>query len=263
MKVLSHKRTLDFRAEDVYGQVSQTKKGPFQMEQKTVNRATLATRKEAYRLWFEFLKLAQSSTNRSVREAFAASSQFYAPWNMQHNDRFDPWWRTHQHLFDEKYTIRMLTACEAPLDPNALVVEIPLTKSPTELTKAVSALIVKAHAALERKSRKAKRLTSARYRLSEESEPKLRAVRTMLYVYRDIYLKELIATRKAPKGIGLLDAIRHYRDTAKKRDRNLDWVDRERSEADDNRPLRNARRYIQKAEAIVLNVARGEFPGKY
>jgi hypothetical protein len=263
MKALSHKRTLDFRAEDVYGQVSQTKKGPFQMEQKTVNRATLAVRREAYRLWFEFLKLAQSSTNHRVREAFAASSQFYAPWNMKDNDRFDPWWRTHQHLFDEKHTVRVLTAGEAPLDSTALVVEIPLTKSPTDLMKEVSVLIMKAHGAIERKSRKTKRLPRARYRLSEESEPKLRAVRTMLNVYRDVYLKELIATGKAPKGIGLLDSIRHYRDTAKKRDLNLNWVDRQRSEADDNRPLRNARRYIQKAEAIILNVAKGEFPGRY
>ena len=27
--------------------------------------------------------------------------------------------------------------------------------------------------------------------------------------------------------------------------------------------MRNLRRWIQKAEAVVLNVARGEFPGEY
>jgi len=67
----------------------------------------------------------------------------------------------------------------------------------------------------------------------------------------------------ALKGQKLLDAIRSYRDTSKNKDRNLDWVDRERNEVDDNRQLRNARRYIQKTEKIILNVARGEFPGKY
>ena len=29
------------------------------------------------------------------------------------------------------------------------------------------------------------------------------------------------------------------------------------------RPMRNLRRYIQKAENVMLNVARGEFPGIY
>jgi len=104
---------------------------------------------------------------------------------------------------------------------------------------------------------------TARSRLTAGSEPKLDHVRTMLNVYREVYLARTSQTGKALKGIKLLDAIRSYRDAAKKKDRNLDWVDRERNEADDNRQLRNARRYIQKAEAIVLNVAKGEFPGSY
>jgi hypothetical protein len=35
------------------------------------------------------------------------------------------------------------------------------------------------------------------------------------------------------------------------------------SDGDKVRAMRNLRRYIQKAEKVVLNVARGEFPGKY
>jgi hypothetical protein len=235
------------------------------MEQPTTNRAKLAARKEAFRLWFEFLKLARArkSHDRAVRDALAASEAFYAPWDMDHASSFDVWWKAHQHLFGEKFAVRALASGEAPHDPTALIVEIPLTKSPTELTKDVSALIVKAHAALERKTRKTKKRATARYRLTAGSEPKLDHVRTMLNVYREVYLAQTSPTGKALKGIKLLDAIRSYRDAAKKKDRNLDWVDRERNEADDNRQLRNARRYIQKVEAIVLNVAKGEFPGSY
>jgi len=37
-----------------------------------------------------------------------------------------------------------------------------------------------------------------------------------------------------------------------------------RAGADDKiRAIRNLRRYIQKAEKVVLNVARGQFPGEY
>jgi len=233
------------------------------MEQLTVNRATLARRKEAYRLWFEFLKLARSTKTCPITEALSASRQLYAPWDMEFADRFDPWWRGHQHLFNEKHSVRVLLPGALPADPNALVVEIPLTKSPTDLTKEVSALIVKAHAALERRSRKTKKLATARYKLTDGSEPKLAHVRTMLNVYRNVYLKMRHADGTALKGQKLLDAIRSYRDTSKNKDRNLDWVDRERNEVDDNRQLRNARRYIQKTEKIILNVARGEFPGKY
>jgi hypothetical protein len=32
---------------------------------------------------------------------------------------------------------------------------------------------------------------------------------------------------------------------------------------DKERAMRNLRRYIQKAETVVLNVARGQFPGEY
>ena len=32
---------------------------------------------------------------------------------------------------------------------------------------------------------------------------------------------------------------------------------------DKERAMRNLRRYIQKAEKVVLNVARGQFPGEY
>ena len=37
----------------------------------------------------------------------------------------------------------------------------------------------------------------------------------------------------------------------------------EHNDEDKIRAMRNLRRYIQKAEQVVLNVARGQFPGEY
>lgn len=51
-------------------------------------------------------------------------------------------------------------------------------------------LIQAAFAARERTKKKGNKKPSAYYRLSEGSEPKLLAVREMLSVYRDVFLKD-------------------------------------------------------------------------
>jgi pimeloyl-ACP methyl ester carboxylesterase len=231
------------------------------MEKRSGSR--LANRKEAYRLWFEYLKLARLSTTREVKSALLVSGPFYAPWQIETAGKFDEWWKTHGHLFEEKYVVRELKQGETPLDPNALLVEIPLTKSPTDLTKAVKDLIQSAWDAQAKEHRKGKKKPSAFYHLSEGSEPKLLAVREMLTVYRDVYLKH-----PNLKGEKLLEQVHKYYEGRK----NKRWakiptplmMTAGRRDPDDlARAMRNLRRYIQKAELVVLNVARGKFPGPY
>ena len=228
-----------------------------------MEKSSLADPKEAYRLWFEYLKLARGSSLQEVKSALLVSQPFYAPWEMDKADNFNVWWKTHAHLFEEKYVVRSLKEGEPPNDPTALIVEIPLTKSPTELTKAVKAIIQSAWDAQELKNKKAKKKPSAYYRLSEGSEPKLIAVREMLSVYRNVYLRS-----PKVKGEKLLNAVHRYYEGRK----NKKWakvptplmLTKGREDADDlARAMRNLRRYIQKAEKVVLNVARGRFPGAY
>ena len=40
----------------------------------------LSSRRENFRLWFEYLRLAKKSTNRKVIEALKRSALFYEPW---------------------------------------------------------------------------------------------------------------------------------------------------------------------------------------
>ena len=103
-------------------------------------------------------------------------------------------------------------------------------------------------------------VASARYHVTEGSEPKLRAVREMLTIYRDVYLKDTSLI-----GRDLLKAIEtHYQ---KRKRREYAKVPMALVipgfNADISSPMRNLRRYITKAEKIVLNVAKGQFPGKY
>ena len=82
-----------------------------------------------------------------------------------------------------------MTAGEIPNDPDALVVEIPLTQSPTDILKKLRPIIQTAFDRQERQQRKSKKKATAKYRLTDGSEPKLDAIREMLSVYRDVALK--------------------------------------------------------------------------
>ena len=227
------------------------------MEKK--RKANLAARKEAFRLWFEYLKIARLSKDAKVKSAMVVSEPYYRPWEMDKAEKFDPWWKIHGHLFEEKFVVRQLKAGEAPLDQNALLIEVPLTQSPTILTKNVKAIIQAAFEALERTERKGKKTPTAYYRLTEGSEPKFDAVREMLSVYRDVHLKN-----PKLKGEKLLEAThRYYLGRKNKKWAKVPMALMFNHEDEKVRTMRNLRRYLQKAEQVVLNVARGQFPGEY
>ena len=115
--------------------------------------------------------------------------------------------------------------------------------------------------AKEQASIKSKKNPTAQFQLTAGAEPKLTAVREMLTVYRDVYLKN-----QDLRGKRLLNAVeQHYLGRKNKRwakipkALNLDANANEKAIFD---VLRNMRRYINKAEQVMLNVAKGEFPGK-
>ncbi len=219
----------------------------------------LAARKEAFRLWFEYLRIANFSKDTKVKAALIVSEPYYRQWEITKASKFDTWWKTHGHLFEEKFFVRELKAGEAPLDPDALLIEVPLTQSPTILTKKAKELIQAAFDARERTERKGKKKPTAYYQLTEGSEPKFDAVREMLSVYRDVYLKH-----QKLKGEKLLEAThRYYLGRKNKRWAKIPMALMYDSDGDKIRAMRNLRRYIQKAEKVVLNVARGQFPGEY
>jgi hypothetical protein len=226
----------------------------------TPSKSRLAARKRAYRLWFEYLKVARSKPKKEVKSALLVSKPFYAPWELDDAADFNLWWPDHWHLFEETYSVRELQPGEPPHDPNALLIEVPLTKSATILAKKVKELIQDAYARQAKTQRKGKTKPTAYYHLTEGAEPKFNAIREMLFIYRDVYLKN-----RTLRGSDLLEAAhRYYLGRPNKR-----WAkipiqfQHDGTPIDKIRAMRNLRRYIQKAEKVVLNVARGEFPGRY
>ena len=223
-------------------------------------KAPLATKREVFRLWFEYLQVARASSDPTVKSQLIASSIYYAPWEMDKAGKFDSWWKDHSHLFEEKFMIREMDHGEIHHDPEALVVEIPLTQSPTDIIKKLKPIIQTAFDKRESKSKKSKKKASARYRLTEGAEPKLIAVREMLSIYRDVHLKN-----PALKDKKLLTAIHnYYKSRTQKRWQKIPMsLHVDTFQEDEMRALRNMRRYLQRARTIVMNVAKGNFPGKY
>ena len=167
--------------------------------------------REAYRLWFEYLKLAHSSADPEVKRALAARADFYEPWGDVTGVRFDDWWRDHGHLFEERRQVRRLARRQAPSDPDAIAIEVPLTPSMLTIMRQVRAVVREAREGRVRGARRTR--PAATYRLTEGAEPRFRALRDSLTVYREVYLRCLKDPKprgKEPRGKMLLDAAHAY-----------------------------------------------------
>jgi hypothetical protein len=90
-------------------------------------------------------------------------------------------------------------------DPEALVLEIPLTRSATAIIKQIRPLLEYAIAAHAKSARKGKLQPTASYRLTAGAEPKLIAIRESLTIYREVCLKNT-----GLKGHKLLNAVHAY-----------------------------------------------------
>jgi hypothetical protein len=206
----------------------------------------LTARRENYRLWFEYLRLAMKSTDRKVIEALKRSAHFYEPWGDIESEKFDAWWKRAGHLFEERYVVRKLGPNEQPSDPKSLVVEVPLNQSPTKLARLVKPIIEEAWAEQNKESkRKNKTVASASCHLTVGAEPKLRTIREMLTVYGNVYLKN-----SHLQGRELLEAIdTYYKKRKQKRFAKVPMaLSLPGTNTDIDTPMRNLRRYITKAE---------------
>lgn len=216
--------------------------------------------KEAIRLWYEYLQLARKIADPLVIAALQGSIDFYAPWQVENHPHFNDWWKQKKSLFADTSVVRIL-APEDPPDEGSVVIQVPLNKSLTGLLADIRAVLGTECERRHRTGRKSKRSRTASYTLTNGAEPRLVALREMLTCY-GVFL----AHNPRLKGEDLLMAAHsHYLKRKSERWRKVPTAllyDPANPE-DKARAMRNLRRYIQSAEKIVLNVARGQFPGDY
>ena len=156
----------------------------------------------------------------------------------------------------DKDSVRSLARGELPTDPQALIVEIPLTQSPTVLIKRVPEIITEASATQQRASRK-KMTSQYQFRPLELNRSLRQFEKCSPYIATSI---SSILTRR---GKALLHEMRaFYLNRKQKRFAKIpEQLDDTTEKLEDR--MRNLRRYISKAQRVMLNVASGQFRGKY
>jgi hypothetical protein len=218
------------------------------MKKKSSN---LLIRKENYRLWFEFYKLCCLSDDLVVKSNLKHSKNFYDQWDDVINAKFDDWWKTHSKLFEQP-VVKVVKSEDEMESPYGILIEVPLNQSVTETLSQLKDILMKE----QKSSTKKKKVTLiGRYQLTEGSEPKLKTIRSVLNVYRDVYLKN--DRPKIPKLLPMV--VEYYK--GKKRMTLPHTLDESQNDLDN--VLRNLGRWMKWGETIMLNVSNGEFPGKY
>lgn len=242
----------------------------------------LTIKKEAYRLWFEYLKLALLLIDPSfktkdkkllgfivkINTAYSKRKDIYKDWHVTKDTNFNTWWDSHSTLFEEKSNVRQILPGHTLSSNNTILVEIPLNRSATEISKRVMDIVIDAQAlAGLRTNKKTKVVASASFQVSTGSEPKVKVLNDMLIVFRDVY-----KNNPKLKGTKLVEAIHSFYEKRRKgfnsppknlKEDNGTKVHRPNDKSIPETFKRTANRYIKNAAQILENVAAGEFPGKY
>lgn len=219
---------------------------------------TIVTRKEFYRLWFEFYKMSLHSPDPKIRRRLDGSLKIYYQWGDVKNSHFDDWWKKHEDLFEEE-SIRVLTKNDSIEFDNHIVLQIPVNQSVSDLIKDVRTVLNREHK-LKNSRKKNKSIFTKKFSLAEGSEPKLIVLKDVLYVYRDVYLK--YPNLKGKKFREQVYAF--YLSNFKKRTLIPPTIYLgSNTKQESQRVNRNLRRWIDWGKKIQLNVLNGEFPGEH
>jgi len=221
----------------------------------SMNKKTpLTADKELFRLWYEFYRLALTSTDRDATKAVKKSKSFYKDWQVDPSEPFDPWWAKHRHLFEQRDFVRVLEDGDKRSE-GSVVLEIPTSKGRTEVLAEIRSLLPSLLPAKPKKS-----FSGSKYLPSEIQGVKRDALRMMLDLERRIFRNDKL------KGGELRERVlKFFSEERFKRKKNrvpATFLINDYADTVENVD-RNIRRYRQKVRQLILNVAQGKFPGNY
>ena len=214
--------------------------------------------KEIYLIWYEFYRFALQSTDKTVVSKLKKSKKFYKDWGADPELHFDDWWKSHSHLFEKvDVPIRVLTS-GTRVPKGDVVLAIPPSSNLTDALKQVRALLKEAGVGGE-----GAQGTSHQFQPTEIQGLKRDALGVMVDLQKNVFYDPKL------KGAVLRERVHQFfsGERYKKKDNKIpfsfvvgsSWDKTEHADAAD----RNIRRYRQKIKQLILNVAGGEFPGKY
>lgn len=209
--------------------------------------------------WYQFALIAHDCDIPEIKKRMNKSRLFYRPWSLDEKLNADEWWKSHQFLFEEQYEVRKLKPGQKPRDQDALILEIPLRKSPTKLKNIITDIITNEMDARGLMDSKSFTRSSARYIITEGRELKINAIEDLRwFLIADLKSEDL-------KGYAKLLHIQEYYQKHKKQTGGIPSSLTFR--AGDQDHLRNALRRMRnnhwKSWNILQNVASGLFPGDY
>lgn len=214
----------------------------------------LTADKELLRLWYEFYRLALQSTDKEVVKKVKKSKKFYKEWEVDVDELFDPWWAKHRHLFEQKDFVRVLSDGDKRAEGSVLL-EIPTTKARTEVLAEIRSLLP---ALLP--TRPTKSASGGKYLPTEVQGVKRDSLRIMLDLEKRIFRNDKLKGEKLRERVQKFFNEERYKKKKNKMPVPF-YID---TYADTTENVdRNIRRYRQKVKKLILNVAYGEFPGKY
>lgn len=201
-----------------------------------------------------------------LADNLAGSNGYYADWGDVRDHLFDPWWKTHKHLFGTTYVkeVDRVQAAE-----NVLYVAIPLNQPATRSISDIKALIEdKQKAKLIEQGQDPKTVKSlsaafGKYSFTQGVEIRgkvLYEIQLMYGIWQDMgkpavntaFITEVINRLRSRPRSNWTPYLLQIDPMADKKG-NLRY---------DEGQIRQVRRYLKKGYAVCEAVSRGEFPGK-
>jgi hypothetical protein len=218
-----------------------------------VSQSGLIADKELFRIWFEFYKLALVSNNKEIQSALKKSQRFYADWGNDTQIHFDDWWKTNSLLFVDTDAVRLMLEGETR-DAGHLYVSVPKTRSINVAVDEFRELLTKQFNARSKRTH----VPQHRYAPTEVQGFKRDTARLHLELLKNVFNDESL------RGQALYDRVQKYlgSERYKKKSNSLPSQFAELTSGDED-AKRNVRRYKMRCKRILLNVASGQFPGKY
>jgi hypothetical protein len=215
--------------------------------------------KELFRIWYEFYCLALRNSDDNIQKTIKKSRKFYADWEVNVDQHFDEWWQTHRELFHDTNCVSV-TAPDAIRTDDNLYVTVPRGKAYGDILEEFKSLIEQE---LPTKAKRRKTPPPHRFAPTEIQGIKRDSLQMMLDMQKRIFSQSEL------KGAALRERVLKFFSSERyKKKRNLvpmSFVVDSSNKNDDHSAEadRNIRRYRQKAKKLLLNVASGQFPGKY
>ncbi len=219
--------------------------------------------KEAFRLWFEFLK--RAIQDKSVK----INKSFYKEWGDIENTKFNDFWAANGDMLAAKKHVEL---ANNKITEDCLLVSVPLDLTPTQAANELRALLMEHYKSIKHKS-----IIRREYSINAHTEIKVSSYRAYLHTYDA--QQRLLENNSAVTIKELLEEVRRFylarTEKWSKSKRKVESIPAPlllgmkvnpvtgkvvNYSGEEKEAVRAVKRYLVMANQIIANVAIGKFP---